>query len=111
MIKVYILSDDFEKWIEKIRKSVRIVGRYRNRNEAFLMDEENLISFEIHRNWSENERGKIADVVVLDKMIEEEKVWRMKASLLGHRGSVVRTEGYWEERDEGGTNLKNEMKI
>lgn len=112
MVKIYILSDDFEKWIEKIKESIRLGnGCKMMKHEVYLRDTQGFISVEIHRNWNENERGKIADVVVLDKMIEEKKIRLMKASLLGHRGSIVRTEEYWEEDSKGGTNLKNEMKI
>lgn len=96
MVKIYILTDDFKKWIEKIKKSVQLGNGCRiMKSEVYLRDTQGFISVEIHKKWNENERGKVADIVILDKEIEIEQEWHMRASLLGHRNSIIKTENYW----------------
>lgn len=115
MIKIWVFTDDFRKWIEKFEKSLKIDlrrGRSRiGRNEIFLTDEEGFVEVKICRGYNENMRGSIGDVVILDKS----PGWDMNVmrySLMGHRGSIIRTENYWEEeqRKYEIENTKNELK-
>lgn len=92
MIKILVLTDDFEKWIEKFEENLKVNWNrgisYKRKYEMVLRND--LFSIEIRDRISENCRGKVIDVVILDKWIEAEKEWILR-SLMGHRNSVVKT--------------------
>lgn len=104
MIKILVLTDDFKKWIEKFENEIKINWNrgvsFIRRDEVILRSE--LFSIEIRSRISENCRGKVVDVIILDKWIDTEKEWLLRSSLMGHRNSIIRTNRYYEEEKNEG---------
>ena len=70
MIKILIITDDFDKWSNYIRKQVNIDKERRSITESSLIN--NLFYFLLRHNIRESDRGAAWSHVILDKEIDYE---------------------------------------
>ena len=72
MIKILIITDDFDKWSNYIKKQINIDKEKRSRNESLLIN--NLFYFSLRHNIRESDRGTAWSHVILDKEVDYELV-------------------------------------
>ena len=72
MIKILIITDDFDKWSNYIKKQVNIDKERRSTTEGFLTN--NLFYFSLRHGIRESDRGAAWSHVILDKEIDYELV-------------------------------------
>ena len=70
MIHILIITDDFDKWSDYIKKQVNIDKEIRRSTESSLIND--LFYFSLRRNIRESERGPSWACVILDKEIDSE---------------------------------------
>lgn len=95
-IKILVVTDDFEKWIEKFEASLKIdfsrgVSWIR-KNEVMLGNE--LFQIQMKTHVSENCRGLDPNIIIVDKEIESRVEDEILKPLLGHSGSYIRGDNY-----------------
>jgi hypothetical protein len=73
MIKILIITDDFDKWSNYIKKQVNINKERRSRIESLLIND--LFYFSLRHNIYESDRGHAWAHVILDKEIDKEIEW------------------------------------
>lgn len=73
MIKILIITDDFDKWSNYIKKQVNIDKESRSRTEGSLIND--LFYFSLRHNIRESDRGRAWAHVILDKEIDREIEW------------------------------------
>lgn len=92
MIKIFIVTDEPEKWIEKFREVMVFERRSKCNNEYCLSN--NMFYINIKTSISDNCRGYDPGVIIVDKAITMEQENCILRSLFGHGGSYRRTENY-----------------
>lgn len=70
MIKILIITDDFDKWSNYIKKQVNIDKESRSRTEGSLIND--LFYFSLRYNIRESDRGRAWSHVILDKEVDYE---------------------------------------
>ena len=70
MIKILIITDDFDKWLNYIKRQVNIDKEKRSVTEGLLIN--NLFYFSLRHNISSSSRGEAWSHVILDKEVDYE---------------------------------------
>lgn len=70
MIYILIITDDFDKWSNYIKKQVNIDKEIKRKTEGLLIND--LFYFSLRHNICESERGHSWAHVILDKEIDYE---------------------------------------
>ena len=70
MIKILIITDDFDKWSNYIKRQVNIDKEKRSVTEGLLIN--NLFYFSLRHNISSSSRGEAWSHVILDKEVDYE---------------------------------------
>lgn len=92
MIKIFIVTDEPEKWIEKLRKVMVFDKRSKCGNEYYLSN--NMFYIKIKTSINDNCRGYDPGIIIVDKAITVEQENCILMPLFGHGGSYRRTENY-----------------
>lgn len=99
-VNILVVSDNFEKWIEKFKNEMKIRFCKINKNEVMLYSDNSFFKIEIRKSLNENCRGKVVDVLILDKFISGDILRKSAYSMMGHRNSIIRTENFYEGERE-----------
>ena len=92
MIKIFIVTDEPEKWIEKFREVMVFDKRSKCSNEYYLSN--NMFYIKIKTSINDSCRGYDPGIIIVDKAITMEQEDYILRPLLGHGGSYKRTENY-----------------
>ena len=92
MIKIFIVTDEPEKWIEKFREVMVFDRRSKCSNEYYLSN--NMFYIKIKTSINDSCRGYDPGIIIVDKPITIEQENCILKPLFGHGGSYKRTKNY-----------------
>lgn len=91
MIKILILTENIEQWLQKLASEL---NHYRcNRNRDVIIVKCDTLTFEIRKSFPINMRGSCYSCAVLDKGIDAKMEY--EALMPCVKASIIKTRNYW----------------
>ncbi len=90
MIKILILTDNIDEWVDKLVKELPAATIIRQKSMTIIQTE--TFRFQIQKSLFESMRGYALSCVILDNKIDDDVEFDMIIPSL--KGSIIRTKNY-----------------
>lgn len=99
MIKILILTDNIDEWVDKLSKELSAATMKIVRRKDMTIIQTEIFRFQIQNKFLESVRGNAFSCTILDNEIDERIEFNVIAPCL--KGSIIRTENYISNIQKG----------